>query len=631
MACFQLAWQHRYRWGSLVGVVSAIGIGSFALTRGLESLELRAQDLRYRIRGPRATHSRIVIASIQDSTFDKWNEPKVAWGTHYARLLRQSLKRGALVVGFDVIPAFDIDTYLADIDAHATRSEALHPNQDFAQAIEAAHGKVALSDIASDVSGLTLLPMFRTISENEDHIGVINFLPKQDQTVRTSLRYDEAHQQPAFSDLLAKLIDKNSLQTRGPQPVRSLLIPPYLTDVGSNAFWINYCGTVFPKIPAEKLENGDLSPSQQALLKNSIVIIGVTYTGTTDLYIDPEGRNCFGVEVHANALATLSDHRPLLRVTSGLECLISIFAAVMMVCCTAWFSFWRGLLILLFGICGWSGISQWLFTVHDFLLPTATPLLAFILPFFGMHAVRSLEEQRHRFQITQIFGNYVGPTVRDYVLSSHERSQLGGKQSDVTILFFDIRGFTSFSQSRPPMEVLTELNELFRHIAPVIDSKQGLLSKFTGDGLLAVFGAPVPLTTHPQAGYEAAKGIINSITALNKQRQAEQKPIWTVGCSLHSGVCVCGNLGGDVRQEYTVIGDTVNLTARVEELNKKYGSSIIMTQATFVRLQSSDALIGPFHETIRGRSGEITIYVDRDYIKEGRAETSPPMEDRVDL
>lgn len=583
----------------LTGLICSAILAPLLLTDAMERLELRTQDVRFRVRGPRPTRARIVIATIQNSTLDCWKEPKVAWGTHYAALIQRSLRAGATAVGFDVIQAFDTDSYLADIGA----TRASHPNQDFARALELAGGRVALSDVAGGTENARLHPMFRSVPRMEERVGVVNMPPQRDESARTARLRDHITGAPSLAAVLAQMIEP---KLRG----HDAALPP--TGSGApDTFWINYTNTKFPRIPAERLADGVLTAADKEALRGAVVLLGVSYAGSNDAFREPPGHSCLGVEVNAQALATIVDRRPLTRWPALQECLVTSALALALLAGTSTLPFLRGLVLTLFSIVTWSVVSQHQFTAHDLLAPTAAPLISMTLPFLALHSVRALEEKWHRLQIARLFGNYVGLSVRDYVLSSPERQELGGDLRDVTVLFFDIRGFTAFSQSRQPTVVLEELNALFGVIAPVIDARQGLISKYTGDGLLAIFGAPAQSPDHAQEALSAARGIVAAVDRENVRRSLDGRPPWRIGCSINSGACVCGNLGVEDRVEYTVIGDTVNLTARLEEFNKTHSSTIVLSHSTYQRLASPVDLEGPLTQPIRGREGQVAYYIWR--------------------
>ncbi len=220
------------------------------------------------------------------------------------------------------------------------------------------------------------------------------------------------------------------------------------------------------------------------------------------------------------------------------------------------------------------------------------------------HVVRDLlrRERLHRFLPKELV---------KIVESSDLELTLGGRATTVTVLFSDIRNFTRFSENRPPEEVVEILNEYFTVMSGVIHRNGGMIDKYIGDAVMAVFGAPMEKSDDAQRAVSAASEMIGELAALNARwKELGREPI-AMGIALHTGVAIAGNIGAPDRMDYTVIGDTVNLTARLEELNKKYGTHFLMSEETYQAV--SDRVRADFvDETdIRGREKPVRIYTLR--------------------
>jgi adenylate cyclase len=320
-----------------------------------------------------------------------------------------------------------------------------------------------------------------------------------------------------------------------------------------------------------------------------------------------------GVELNAHALATLLDRRPLRRLPRAAEAVIAAAVGVLLAATLPATSFGRGTLLAAGAAAAWCLVSATVFR-HDVLWPTAGPLLAVGMVWSGQTVAGAVEETRRRQWVQSLFGRYVSRQIVDHLLEEPAALRLGGTEQEVSVLFLDIRGFTAHSQGRSPSAVLAELNSFFGEIVPIIDRGEGLVLKYTGDGLLAVFGAPRALASHAQAAVEAAVEIVRASGRISAARTVQGGEPVRVGCAVHSGTVVSGNLGSAGRSEYTVIGDTVNVAARLEELNKmpelntECASQLLVSQATYERLQHAPPLRGPFEFQIRGREGRIHVY-----------------------
>jgi adenylate cyclase len=187
-----------------------------------------------------------------------------------------------------------------------------------------------------------------------------------------------------------------------------------------------------------------------------------------------------------------------------------------------------------------------------------------------------------------MFGRYVSPQIRDYILQDPVHQRPGGTLREATILFLDMRGSTVYGEKKDPVLLLHDLNEFFGVIVPIVERTSGLLYRYTGDGFLAVFGAPTsppPGVDHAHAALETAGALAHAVRESGERRAAQGLTAWRIGCSVHTGYVACGNLGTAERPDFTVIGDAVNLCAKMEEGNKGHCSDIVASAATVERLR----------------------------------------------
>ena len=189
--------------------------------------------------------------------------------------------------------------------------------------------------------------------------------------------------------------------------------------------------------------------------------------------------------------------------------------------------------------------------------------------------------------------------------------QLGGQGVEATILMADIRGFTRLSERKPAGEIVELLNEYFTAMSMVILRHGGMIDKYIGDAIMAVFGAPFPRPDDPLRAIRAAQEMLETLEALNARWAAEDREPLEVGIALHTGEVIAGNIGSTQRMDYTVIGDTVNLTSRLEGLNKRYGTALILSERTCeaARLGAAATLLD--ETKVRGRAAPIRVYTLR--------------------
>ena len=226
---------------------------------------------------------------------------------------------------------------------------------------------------------------------------------------------------------------------------------------------------------------------------------------------------------------------------------------------------------------------------------------------FG-YSYRYLVEGRKKEKIQSAMGKYISKDVMKNVVSNIDSVKLGGKRACVTVLFADIRGFTSISEQLSAEEVTNILNEYFSAIAPVIEKHNGILNKFMGDAVLAVFGEPIKNENHAVDAVKCADEMLKKVKQLQGKWLDEGKPKIEIGIGISTGEAFVGNIGSEERLEYTVIGDTVNTASRIENYNKVYKTKFLISEETFLRVQKYVDVIKIREVTIRGKSKKINIY-----------------------
>lgn len=216
----------------------------------------------------------------------------------------------------------------------------------------------------------------------------------------------------------------------------------------------------------------------------------------------------------------------------------------------------------------------------------------------------ALAQQEARNQVLRTFGQHVSPQVVDALLAQGEATRSAVRH--VSVMFLDIRGFTTFSEARPPEEVVALLNDLFAFMIEEVNRHEGIINKFLGDGFMAVFGAPISSGADARNSVAAARAILAQL----ERRIADGRlPPVRLGIGIHTGPAVTGSVGSEDRKEYTLIGDVVNVASRVEGLSKELGAQLLVTEPVWVQLQGEvEALERHEGVAIRGRSEGQTLY-----------------------
>lgn len=229
---------------------------------------------------------------------------------------------------------------------------------------------------------------------------------------------------------------------------------------------------------------------------------------------------------------------------------------------------------------------------------------AFVASQLRARILSAFESMQERDQIVGVFGRHVSPEVANRLLADASES---GEKRAVSVLFLDIRGFTTFSESRTPEEVFHFLNGLFAFMIEIIHKHNGIINKFLGDGFMAVFGAPIDSALHARDSFRAATEILSE---LERKIGQQEFPAIKIGIGIHSGEAMTGNVGSDRRMEYTIIGDVVNVASRLEQLNKESDTRLLLSEHVYGQLEPNDrsnvARFGTL--PVRGRAEGIVAY-----------------------
>jgi adenylate cyclase len=323
--------------------------------------------------------------------------------------------------------------------------------------------------------------------------------------------------------------------------------------------------------------------------KDKIVLVGNTSPLVQDDFRTPFSSSNLvltgklptpGVEVHANAVKTILDGVPYQRAAKRINLLLLFLAGLFTAGILTWRGPWKGLFMLLVLTAAFSLIVYLLWLKYHLWLNLAAPGTMILLLYTSMTLQSFTAAEMERRRTRAMFGRYVSPAVMEELMKNPDLASLGGQRREVTVLFADIRGFTSYSENKPPEEVVSRLNAYLDEMTVVIFRHGGTLDKYLGDGLMAVFGVPLVLDRHAAKAVSCALEMQRAVDKLNEKWQAEGQPPLQIGIGINSGSVLVGNVGSQERMDYTVIGEDVNLASRLESLNKEYGTDIIISGQT---------------------------------------------------
>lgn len=237
-----------------------------------------------------------------------------------------------------------------------------------------------------------------------------------------------------------------------------------------------------------------------------------------------------------------------------------------------------------------------------------TPLTLQIITMTMAYSYKYIQEGKSKEKIKDAMGKYISQDVMQNVVKNIDKLKLGGKRAEVTVLFADIRGFTSMSEKMTAEEVSVILNEYFTEIEPIITKYNGVINKFIGDAVMAIFGEPIQDKDHAINAVKCANEMLEKVAKLRKKWLNEGKPKIEIGVGINTGEVFVGNIGSETRLEYTVIGDVVNLASRIESYNKVYKTSFLISSTTYQKVRNIADVIRISEVSIRGKAKKLDIY-----------------------
>ena len=245
---------------------------------------------------------------------------------------------------------------------------------------------------------------------------------------------------------------------------------------------------------------------------------------------------------------------------------------------------------------------------HNIIPYVITPVAVQLSTMIFGYSYRFILEGRNKEKIKNAMGKYLSQDIMKNVVQNIDDIKLGGKKANVTVLFADIRGFTSMSEKMTAEEVSVILNEYFSEIEPIITRYNGVINKFIGDAVMAIFGEPIQDINHPQNAVKCACAMLKKVDQLQDKWLFEGKPKIEIGVGINTGEAFVGNIGSEKRLEYTVIGDTVNLASRIESYNKVYKTNLLISSTTYSYVSDIADVIKIADVTIRGKAKKMDIY-----------------------
>ncbi len=576
--------QHKNSWRFRLGGIGlclllGLAIQHSSLGTWLDAKYLDLQTRALKKYFPTEVKNDVVVVGIDEGTLEAFPEPMTLWHRHWGDFMRAMQVADASAVGLDVVmPDRSFDDIVPGYD-NSLMSGLLAAKKD--------RPVVLALTLDSHGDTRTLYRKFELVA-GKDNLGYALFPIEIDHRVRR------------FDDNLAT----------GDQEVTTL-VGQMLRGLGmkSGSGYIDMSvGASYQYVPLHEVtklyESGDVAGLRR-LFGGKPVLLGTVLPVEDRLPLpvnlaawEDNGNLVSGVLVHAQTLRAFLNQGLVQPVANSFVWLGIFLGALWWIWASSQGGKW---LVLVLWSLGLLALAMSLFR-QGMYLPISAMTATTVIALLGRGIYDALEHLQERRLLKSAFGNSVSPNVMQEILSGKITPELGGTRKFVAILFSDIRGFTTRSESMTPEAGIDLLNRYFECVVEQIHANGGAVINFMGDGIMAIFGEPKPLDNPCAAGFTAAKAMQKALAEFNEQLKREGIPPIEIGVGVHAGEVVIGHMGSSNRNDYTAIGDAANVASRVESLTKDVGYSIVCSKVIVDALPDCDGLISLGPQPIKGHT-----------------------------
>jgi adenylate cyclase len=346
--------------------------------------------------------------------------------------------------------------------------------------------------------------------------------------------------------------------------------------------------------------------------KDKIFLVGVYAEGLQDIHETPYGR-MFGVEMMANTVTQLIN-RNFIHFSKGyIDILLIVFFGLLISYIVGRKSILYSYVTTFVLVVVYFFVVVFIFDKYRYVLNLSAPLITSMFTLFTMIAYRILTEEKEKKVIQGMFSNYVSKSIVDELIKHPEKLELGGEDKNITVLFSDIRGFTTLSEKLTPQELVAHLNEYLSAMTDIIFKYEGTLDKYVGDEIMAFWNAPLEQENHPELACLAALEMMRKLHDLNENWPEDRN--LNIGIGMNTGLMTVGNMGSQSRMDYTLMGDNVNLGARLEGTNKIYGTNIITSELTYVEIKDQFICRELDNIRVKGKEKPVKIFEIMDTVE----------------
>ncbi len=592
------------RWLLYALGLAAIFIVSFLASpnRLLHQFELKSIDARFQARGQRPAGDKVALVLIDDACLQRLGQWPWRERSRHAQLIRELNKAGAKVIAFDVLFAEK-----ADAQEDAALAQAIKQAGNVVLAafvpgdgvyVDAEHTKLLAKSAITPREVLNRqrarevrilqgpIPSLIQVAD----IGLAMAAPDKDGTFRHALvaAYSEADQKlyPQLSVAAAQKAlglsdDDISIDfAKGMHFGNSTFVP---FDEHGRAM-VNFAGgsKARPHYSYLDVYQGGLSPGEMG---DKVVLVGIGASGLYDVHANPFVPDFLGPEFNADFIENLLDNNFLRKVSSATNTFLLLLLGLVVTYIAATLRPITAAGVSAAAIVVFVGAAIYAFLANGVVVGIVGPTTAGVLAYTLITLRRLTSEERSRARLRKQFSAYAPPEVVEQIDSGVMLEKMEGVEDEITVLFSDIRGFTSIGSTMEPRRLVRFLNLYFTAMTEVVFDYGGTVDKFIGDGLLVLYNAVVEQPDHAKRAVFTALEMQERLKRLNHEWADEGFPEIRIGVGVHTGKAVVGNLGPEMRRDYTAIGSTVSLASRTEGLTKDFGVGVIVTQDTLDQLE----------------------------------------------
>ncbi len=575
---------------------------SASITTPLELFEYSARDSFMRLRGVEEPSEEIVIVAIDDFSF-QWTGSQWPWPrSYFAEIVEQINKGGGKIVGVDIL--------FFEQDADPANDEALA-----AALARSPHAVSIVQVFETTVDGTSYpslqqpIPVYREVL---DGVGITNVIRDEDAIVRSVQVMNTFNNLPYYH--WAFEIAKIHLETQSPSDVttNSLAFNEQTVPLSKGRLLVNFAGPggTYPTYSASDVHDGIALERNPDAFRGKIVLIGATTITLQDIYPTPFSASIptAGVEIVANTIDTILQGKYIAIAPPWMMLLITLAAAVIAYLISFSKRPTLTVALLLISMAGYLSAAFMFYIRQRYVLPIVSPqimlFLGVILPTLEQAVSQEIEKRRVR----SLFSRFISPEMVDQIISTQDLNSLN-KRADLSIIFSDIRGFTTLSERLAPEDVVAFLNPYLEAMSKVIYKHGGTVDKYEGDAIIAFFGEPVPYKDHAARALHASLDMRSALEELRGQWKKEGRPNEIdMGIGINSGEVFVGLLGSEQRINYTVIGDNANLASRLQDLTKTYAWPILISESTYQQVKDEFDVELVDTVAVKGKTQAVNVY-----------------------